>query len=49
MKIKLAGLLCLLAGMAAGKVTQYRIASPNLRSVQVRVNGEVKTVSAAKR
>lgn len=32
----------------AGKVTQYRIASPNRRSVQVRVNGEVKTVSATK-
>jgi alpha-L-fucosidase 2 len=33
----------------AGKVTQYRIASPNPRSVQVRVNGEVKTVSATRR
>jgi alpha-L-fucosidase 2 len=33
----------------AGKVTQYRIVSPNPRSVQVRVNGEVKTVSATRR
>jgi alpha-L-fucosidase 2 len=32
----------------AGKVTQYRIASPNPRSVQVRLNGGIKTVSAAK-
>ncbi len=32
----------------AGKVTRYRIVSPNPRSVQVRVVGKVKSVRAAK-
>ena len=31
-----------------GKVTKYRIASPVPRDVQVRVNGELKTVRAEK-
>ena len=31
-----------------GKVTKYRIASPEPRDVQVRVNGELKTVRAEK-
>ena len=31
-----------------GKVTNYRIASPQPREVKVRVNGEVKTISAEK-
>jgi alpha-L-fucosidase 2 len=31
-----------------GKVTNYRIASPGPREVKVRVNGEVKTVTAVK-
>jgi alpha-L-fucosidase 2 len=32
-----------------GKVTTYRITSPDLREVQVRVNSALKTVTAERR